>query len=151
MKQLHDSPFGGEAAPQDHHNPDAYPELSELVRRDDVGIPAEGYGRTPFLSNNFLDKDGNPAGGYVTGVGFDIVWQNGPTRDAETGRKLRQTGAFVEDVALAIIQRLEFYQEGRFASDYNAAALDHFRRGLVALESRRREREARGVDGTHQV
>lgn len=114
-----------------------------------VGLKAEGVGRQPVVVWNYDDDEGNPAGGTATGVGFEIVWQNGPTR-GEDGRKIPQTGAFVEDVAQAIIQRIEYYQASRFASDFNEAALDHFRRGLIALESRRREREARGVDGTHQ-
>lgn len=112
---------------------------------------ADGVGRQPVFAENFDDADGNPAGGWAEGIGFHIAWQNGPTRDQETGRKLLQDGAFVEDVTKAIIQRLEYYQAGKFASPFNEAALDHFRRGLVALESRRRDREARGVDGLHEA
>lgn len=114
------------------------------------GLEAKGYGRTPIAAENRDDADGNPAGGFAVGVGFEIEWQDGPTRDQETGQKLKQTGAFVEDVILAVTQRLEYYQAGRFASPYNTAALEHLQRATVALESRRRDREARGVDGTHQ-
>lgn len=112
------------------------------------GLTAEKVGRIPIEVANRDDADGNPAGGFARGVGFEIIWQDGPTRDAD-GRLMPQGGAFVEDVALAIIQRLEYYQGTRFATHFNETALDHFRAGLVAMESRRREREARGVDGTH--
>lgn len=115
-----------------------------------LGIPAEGFGRTPIQCTNVDDANGNPAGGRALGVGFAIEWQDGPTRDPETDRKLKQTGAFVEDVILAVIQRIEYYQASRFASPFNEAALDHLRRATVALESRRRDREARGVDGLHE-
>lgn len=114
-----------------------------------LGLRAEGVGRQPLVCENYTDANGNPTGGLAIGVGFEISWQYGPTRDPETLRKVPQTGAFVEDVAQAIIQRIEFYQGSKFASPFNEAALDHFRRGLVALESRRRDREARGVDGLH--
>ena len=114
-----------------------------------IGIRAGGVGRQPVLCENYDDENGNPAGGNVIGVGFEIQWQDGPTR-GEDGKLRIQSGAFVEDVMKGVIQRIEYYQAGKFASPFNEAALDHFRRGLIALESRRKDRELRGVDGTHQ-
>lgn len=115
-----------------------------------LGLVATKVGRVPIMADNFDDAEGNPAGGFAQGVGFEIVWQNGVTRDAD-GRLMLQTGAFVEDVVMAVIQRMEFYQRGKFASDYNAAALEHLNKALVAMESRRRDRENRGVDGRHEL
>lgn len=125
---------------------DAPSENPEFPR---LGIPASKVGRVPIITHNFDDENGNPAGGQALGVGFEIQWQNGPLRNEE-GRLQLQTGAFVEDVTMAVIQRMEYYQASRFASPFNEAALDHLRRALVAMESRRKDRENRGVDGTHQ-
>jgi hypothetical protein len=58
-------------------------------------------------------------------------------------------GAFVEDVIAAAIDRIEFYQRGKFASDFNARALDHLTLALQELTARTADREARRVEGTH--
>lgn len=153
-RTLNDSPFGGilnTGEPAGDFIPATAPPEVEAQMFPCLTRKAIGYGPQAIIAENFDDHDGNPAGGWCAGIGFHIAWQNGPTRDQETGRKLLQDGAFVEDVTKAIIQRLEYYQAGKFASPFNEAALDHFRRGLVALESRRRDREARGVDGLHQA
>jgi hypothetical protein len=115
-----------------------------------LGLIANGVGRQPIQCENWNDENGRPAGGYAHGVGFEIQWQNGPTRNEE-GRLVPQSGAFIEDVLEAVAQRLEYHQEGEFVSAYNEAALEHVKRAMVALDSRRRDRAARGVDGTHAV
>jgi hypothetical protein len=52
------------------------------------------------------------------------------------------------EVLLAIIQdRLEGFQKGPFPSDMNKTALYHVRRALKCLQTRTRERLARGVEG----
>lgn len=66
---------------------------------------------------NDTDADGNPAGGHVTGVGLNIVWQAEPRGDAP----LR--GAIVIDVLTAAVQRLLFYQASPYASKENAGAI----------------------------
>lgn len=85
-------------------------------------------------------RDGNPAGGFTTGVGIDIKWQDGPLGRQPSRRTIEQikecstpiyhethrycpscpwtedvgskapNGAFVEGVIQACIGRLEFYQ-----------------------------------------
>ena len=104
-----------------------------------------------FVPLNFLDDNGNPAGGSVQGVGLRISWQNGPLGRG-TDRK-EPNGAFVETVIVAAINRIEFYQtasDGRFACDENAAALDSLHVALAILNERTARREAAQVEGTHE-
>ena len=69
------------------------------------------------------EVDGFPAGGHVSGVGFHIDWQATPLGDGP--ERADATGAFVEDVILACIQRVKFYQgddedgSGRFRCTEN--------------------------------
>ena len=134
-----------------------------------------------FISNHFTDEDGNPAGGTTFGQGFAIGWQHGPlgrpippdTQAAidvcpepgwhETHRycpicpwtedlgRQPPNGAFVEDIIAAAADRISFYQSSRFASEYNARALDYLRDALSALNARTADRERRDVEGTHAV
>lgn len=94
------------------------------------------------------DIDGNPAGGLTTGIGFSIDWQNGPL--CVDGVRLRQSGAFVEEVIEAAVDRIEYYQSGKFACEANAAALGFLKLALLQLNERTKDREKRGVEGTHE-
>jgi hypothetical protein len=100
-------------------------------------------------SENYVDEAGNPAGGYVAGVGLAINWQLGPL--AVDGERHEPNGAFVEGVIGAVIQRIEFYQGSKFHCLANAIALGHLRAALEVLNERTRDREDRGVEGTHTV
>lgn len=95
-----------------------------------------------------VDTDGNPAGGITSARGLDIRWQNGPL--GRNGDRVEPNGAFVEDVIRAAIGRIEFYQSSRFHGIHNAVALGHLRAALEVLEERTRDRESRGVEGTHK-
>jgi len=102
---------------------------------------------TNIKSEHWLDEKGNPAGGCTFGDGFAISWQNGPLG---TGADRKEpNGAFVENIIKAAIDRIEFYQSGKFASEYNEETLRHLKRALVSQNSRTANREARGVEGTH--
>ena len=94
-------------------------------------------------STHMVDKDGNPAGGLTVAPGMRLEWQNGPGEV--------QTGAVVEQVIQAAIDRLSFYQEGKFASEYNKSAINYLRGAKRVLNERTADREARGVEGTHEV
>lgn len=101
-----------------------------------------------IVSNHFSDKDGNPSGGTTYGRGFAIGWQNGPLgRGAE---RVELNGAFVEEIIEAALDRLEFYQSGKFASDFNENAIGCLRKALETLDRRTKDREDRGVEGTHE-
>jgi len=97
--------------------------------------------------DNHLDGQGNPTGGSVLGVGIAINWQDGPL-----GRPPSQpTGAFVETVIRAALQRLLFYNEGKFRCRENSLAITHLEEALHWLWARREDREARQVQGLHEV
>lgn len=102
-----------------------------------------------FKSNHFTDNDGNPAGGTTYGTGFSIAWQNGQLGRGE--ERQEPNGAFVEDVILAVYDRLVFYQNSRFNCVENRIAMDALNIAIMALESRTKKREDKGVEGTHEV
>ncbi len=95
------------------------------------------------------DKDGNPAGGETFGPGFAIYWQNGPL--AIDGVRKEPNGAFVEHIIEAAIDRLEYYQDSKFKSNYNEEAIKSLKNALSSLNQRTKDREARGVEGTHEL
>lgn len=99
---------------------------------------------------NVVDSDGYPAGGTVRGTGLHIDWQNGPLGTGE--ERLLPNGAFVEDVLQACLERIRFYQDaadGKFRCRENALAITHIEDALFRLDDRTRQRQARGVEGTH--
>ena len=98
---------------------------------------------------NFTTTEGTPTGGRVVGVGISIDWQDGPL-----GRPPDEqvpNGAFVETVIRAALQRLEFFNESKFRCRENSLAITHLQEALHWLQHRREDREARGVQGLHQV
>ncbi len=96
-----------------------------------------------------VDSNGNPAGGFTLGNGFRIDWQDGPLKIG--GTLADPNGAFVEDVIAAAIGRIQFYQDSRFHCLHNATALGHLRAAMESLMERTRERNDRGVEGTHNI
>jgi hypothetical protein len=124
-----------------------------------------------FMQEHWTDGDGNPAGGVSSGTGFTISWQNGPLRaiiptphanlyhlagSGATATPMEPlilsrepNGAFVEDVIEACVDRIEFYQRSRFACKENEDALYFLRQALFTLDMRTKNREERGVEGTH--
>jgi hypothetical protein len=101
-----------------------------------------------FGSDNYNDKDGNPAGGYATGKGMDIRWQNGPLGRGEDRQE--PNGAFVETVIAAALQRIQYYQASKFKCRENALAIIKLEEALHWLNSRTSRREVQDVEGTHQ-
>ena len=100
---------------------------------------------------NTTDENGNPTGGFVKGIGLDIVWQSGPLGRGQ--ERQIPNGAFVETVIEAARQRIQFYQEaadGKFANIRNENALIHLQNALWELNQRTIERESRQVEGTHK-
>ena len=101
------------------------------------------------VSKNEVDENGNPAGGTTTGIGIDIRWQDGPLgRGAD---RKAPTGAFVEGVIRAALERLYFYQDSKFKCRENALAITKLQEALHWCQHRTAEREARDVEGTHVV
>ena len=74
-----------------------------------------------------------------------IIFQNGPINEVGVN-------GITHEALLAILaDRLESFQAGPYASDYNAAALDHIRSAQGCLHDRTRARMAQGIEGTHAV
>ena len=96
-----------------------------------------------------VDENGRPDGGLTTGKGITIIWQKGPLGRGEN--RLEPNGAFVEGVIQAALGRLAFYQSSEFACDESEAALHHLEAALAWLEHRTADREARQVEGTHEL
>lgn len=108
--------------------------------------------RQPFYEEHWTDLAGNPAGGVSTGTGFTISWQNGPL--TVDGERKDPNGGFVETLLEAVYGRIVFYEaaaDGRFACDTNKEAMHHILSALDALDRRTKDRETRGVEGTHGV
>jgi hypothetical protein len=104
----------------------------------------------PIIMLNTCDKDANPTGGYVSGVGFRIDWQDGP-RGQPDGTLAPATGAFVEDITLAVIERIRFFQKSKFVCRENAIALTKLEEALHWMQHRRADRARRNVLGRHKV
>ena len=102
-----------------------------------------------FKSKNLNDADGNPAGGTVEAIGLKIDWQNGPL--SIDGERQEPSGAFVETVIAAALQRIKYYQASKFECRENAIAVLKLEEALLWLNKRTCDREARGVEGTHVV
>jgi len=101
-----------------------------------------------YKSHNELDRNGNPAGGWVLGNGIEIWWQNGPLGRGDDRKP--PNGAFVETVIDAVRQRIQWYQDNGFACRENALAITKLEEALHWLNARTARREAEGVEGTHQ-
>jgi len=102
-------------------------------------------------ARNYTDNNGNPAGGYCSGVGLCVHFQDGPRGKKDDGSLMGPNGAFVEDLIVAAIQRLEFFQESKFKHPSNAEAIKHCRAAIQSLANRAKERSERGVLGAHEV
>jgi hypothetical protein len=100
-----------------------------------------------FEAENRLDDNGNPAGGYVSGVGLSITWQDGPLGRGEDRQE--PDGAFVETVLQAVVQRIEHYNETKFRCRENSLAITHIQEAIHWLQHRTADRERRQVEGTH--
>lgn len=103
-----------------------------------------------YKSANKLDSEGRPAGGYVSGTGFTITWQDGPLGKIGTPERVEPNGAFVEDVIAAAIQRIDHYQDNGFACVENSDALIQLRAALNRLNDRTNRRVLAQTEGTHE-
>lgn len=133
---------------------------------DDYTAPGyrTAYNINPLLeARNHLDANGNPTGGDVRldlDVDSDskrdfpalyIRWQDRPRVDAGSDQLLAPNGAFVEDVLWAALQRLEYFNEGKFRCRENSIAITKIEEALFILKDRQLARSERGVEGKHEV
>lgn len=116
----------------------------EVIDEPGSGGAHHRYDITGFDTGN--NPDAADANGYRTDFSrLPIVFQNGPIGEVGVN------GVTHEALLAILIDRLECFQNGKFANDYNAAALDHLRSAQGVLLDRTRARMARGVEGTHTV
>ncbi len=119
----------------------------ETAPEQNPNAPVNGPETNPTAMKNEVDEEGRPAGGFYSGVGIEINWQDGPLgRDKD---RKAPNGAFVEEVLVAVQQRIAFYQASEFKCDANERALAGIKEALVWLNRRTKDREARQVEGTH--
>ena len=78
-----------------------------------------------------------------------IDWQDGPL--SVDGKRKEPTGAFVETILDAVANRIRHYQSTKFNCRENALALTKIEEAMHWLDHRTRDRELRGVEGTHTV
>ena len=102
-----------------------------------------------IVEDHRVDDHGFPAGGRTFGKGIEIEWQNGPL--SAHGERREPNGAFVEGVIAAAIGRLRWYQTTQFTCRENALAITKLEESLHWLQHRTADREARGVEGSHDV
>jgi len=74
-----------------------------------------------------------------------ILFQNGPINEVGVN------GLTHEALLAILIDRMEGFQNGPYASPDNQEALDAMRTAQTALQRRTKARMARGVEGTHTV
>jgi hypothetical protein len=74
-----------------------------------------------------------------------LDFQNGPIKEVGTN------GVTLEVLLTIVADRLRVYQASPFANEWNARSLAHVEGAFAQLCARTAEREARGVEGTHEV
>lgn len=121
---------------------------NSITGAEDIGVKAERK-RVRLESDHVMDEYENPAGGWTRALGVDIEWQSGPLRT--DCHRMEPNGAFVETVIYAALDRLEFFQNSKFACVFTDAAISDLKSALKNLKMRTEEREERGVEGTHEV
>lgn len=73
-----------------------------------------------------------------------VNFQNGPIKEAGVN------GVMNEDLIAIVIDRMRGFQSGDYACRDNALALTKLEEALMWLRNRTKDRENRGVEGTHK-
>ncbi|MGI9251370.1 MAG: hypothetical protein ACR2PR_09240 [Pseudohongiellaceae bacterium] len=84
------------------------------------------------------------AAAYAVGPQPWVITQKGVLRESGSN------GWLAEHFAAAAIDILQRFQDGKFPCDENEEALNHFRKGLAALDKRTMARMEQGVEGKHE-
>lgn len=122
---------------------------NQQLRIEVMDEPGAGGACHHYTVSGF-DTMSNPANESKLGFLYSfnrmsIVFQNGTIPEAGVN------GVTHEALLAVLIDRLESFQLGAFANDYNAIALAHLHSAQSTLLARTRERMARGVEGTHTL
>ena len=98
-----------------------------------------GFNSSSNPSDPWTKRHGQPAEHST------ILFQNGPIAEAGVN------GLTHEALLAILIDRMEGFQAGPYASPDNQEALEAMRTAQTALQRRTLARMARGVEGTHTV
>ena len=101
------------------------------------------------LERHWLDLEGNPDGGIVSGEGFTISWQRGP--QVKGGIRNNENGATIEAVVAAVQGRLAFLEETKFACAEYTQALQDLNRVMHRLYKRTNRRSDALVNGENRL
>lgn len=112
-------------------------ECNEALKIQVLDEPGQGGACHRYVIK-FEVKDGSRE---AWGIGF----QNGPIKEVGVN------GITHEALLAILIDRLRGFQSGAYACYENEAALMYLEHALAWLHRRTREREARGVEGTHAM
>lgn len=104
----------------------------------------------PGSREHWLDEDENPAGGYSSGCGYLISWQNGPLGKIGTPERKEPNGAFVEDIIDAIAAWLKHVCHLYKNPEVVKAALFHLTSANEILDARTKRRVEAKTEGTHE-
>lgn len=96
-----------------------------------------GFNSGSNPSDPWTKRHGSPA------VHSTVLFQNGPINEVGVN------GVTHEALLAILIDRMEGFQAGPYASPDNQVALEAMRTAQIALQRRTRARMARGVEGTH--
>lgn len=103
--------------------------------------PGQGGACHEYAIDQTADGTG-PEGG-LNPIRTEIHFQNGPIKEAGVN------GISGEALLAIVIDRLQCFQAGPFASNENMHALVCLTEGLEWLQKRTKDRLARGVEGTN--
>lgn len=111
--------------------------------------PGSGGANHLYVISGF-DSESNPCDPFLAAHGAParhstVLFQNGPIKEVGVN------GITHEALLVILIDRMEGFQAGPFASDDSDLALNHLKAALRRLQKRTRDRMARGVEGTHTV
>lgn len=98
-----------------------------------------GFNSASNPSDPWTKRHGQPAEHST------VLFQNGPINEVGVN------GVTHEALLAILIDRMEGFQAGPYASPDNQEALDAMRTAQTALQRRTLARMARGVEGTHTV
>lgn len=111
--------------------------VNDQLRVEAFDEPGNGGAHHEYLI--ILPNDAMTRDGMI----YAIRFQNGPI--AEVG----VNGITHEALLAILIDRLECFEAGPYASEFNARALGYLQAAQESLQARTKERMARGVEGTH--
>lgn len=122
---------------------------NDVLKIEVLDEPGSGGANHRYDITGF-DTAENPsavlADGYKSAFGRSIIlFQNGPINEVGVN------GITHEALLAILIDRMEGFQSGPYASNDNQEALDAMRTAQTALQRRTKARMARGVEGTHTV